>query len=341
LDLLELARFPSSLLGGAVMKILMVGEAANHKQKLSDALAAPVDIATLPREASYQADWDDRIEPDDIVISLRLKRPAGRLPPFRLLHVPGAGLDGIDMVALAASVEVCNVFEHEIPIAEYVLGQMLNHEIRFDDLRRSMSAESWSDVYRNRVPHGELFGRTVGIIGFGRIGRAIATRAKAFGMRILALDINDPGDGLANEVMKPADLNRLLPQLDYCVVTCPLSGATHSMIGHEQLSAMKKTALVVNVSRAEIVEEKALFDALENGVIGGAVLDVWYRYPTGADDHVPPSRFDFAKLPNAVCTPHSSAWTTALPGRRYRFIASNIDRLLRGEPRLNVVRAAH
>ncbi|MCO5066620.1 MAG: 2-hydroxyacid dehydrogenase [Rhizobiaceae bacterium] len=322
------------------MKILLVGEAANHKGRLSEALSSPVAIETLPREAAYQPDWDHLIEKDDIVVSLRLKRADGGLPPFRMLHVPGAGLDGIDLAALDPSIEVCNVFEHEIAIAEYVLAQMLSWEIRPDELRRSMSAETWSDIYRARVPHGEIYGKTLGIIGFGRIGRAIAARAKAFGMRVLALDIYDPGDGLADEILKPAEIDRLLPQVDYCAVTCPLTETTKGLIGRRELSLMPASSVLINVSRAEIVNEEALYEALSTGVIAGAVLDVWYAYPTGADDRVAPSRFDFTALPNAVCTPHSSAWTTALPGRRYRFIAANIDRLLRGEPRLNVVRPA-
>ncbi|MEO9341035.1 2-hydroxyacid dehydrogenase [Mesorhizobium sp. SB112] len=321
------------------MNIFLVGEAGNHRTKLLEALAEPIQIQELPREASHSDQWDGALAPDDIVISLRLKRATGKLPPFRLLHIPGAGTDGIDLNSLDPHVTVCNVYEHEIPIAEFVIGQILNWEIRFEELRQSMSVENWSDVYRSRFPHGELFGKTVGIIGFGRIGRAIASRAKSFGVKIIALDVFDPGDGLADNVLKPAQLAEFLPQTDYCVVTCPLSAATRGMIARAELALMKKTAVLINVSRAELVEERALFEALESTVIGGAVLDVWYRYPTGGDDKVPPSDFDFTTLPNAVCTPHSSAWTTALPKRRYGMIAENINRLRRGEPLVNVVRA--
>jgi phosphoglycerate dehydrogenase-like enzyme len=95
--------------------------------------------------------------------------------------------------------------------------------------------------------------------------------------------------------------------------------------------------VLINVSRAPIVEEEALFAALSQRVIAGAVLDVWYSYPTGAEDRVPPSRFRFEELPNAVCTPHSSAWTARLPDRRYAFIARNIARLQAGLPLVNRV----
>src|SRR5690606_25070857 len=123
-------------------------------------------------------------------------------------------------------------------------------------------------------------------------------------------------------------------------VCCPLTGETRAMSGADELAAMKPSAVIINVARAEIIEERALFEALDQGRVAGAYLDVWYRYPAGADDTVAPSEFPFHRMPNVVCTPHSSAWTTNLPGRRYTMIAQNIQRYRRGEPLRNVVRAA-
>ncbi|MBB4003406.1 2-hydroxyacid dehydrogenase [Aurantimonas endophytica] len=321
------------------MKIFMIGEAANHAEKLAAGLREPLQIVPLPREAAYSDAFDAQIAPEDAVISLRLKRPGGLCPAFRLLHVPGAGLDGIDFSALSAGTTVCNVFEHEIPIAEYVLAAMLEWEIRAVEMRRSFSPESWPDIYRQRVPHDEIHGKTLGLIGFGRIGRAIASRAKAFGMRILALDAYAADLGPADRIMPPDQLDQLLPEVDYLVLACPLTEATNGLIGRDQLAAMKPSAVLINISRAEIADEAALFEALSGKVIGGACLDVWYRYPTGSDDRVEPSAFPFHQLENAVCTPHSSAWTRQLPLRRYAFMAANLDRLARGEALLNVVRA--
>lgn len=321
------------------MKVFMIGEAANHKDKLAAFLTTPCDILALPREAAHSPEFDHAIGPDDVVISLRFSRKSGVAPSFRLLHVPGAGLDGIDMASLPAGCHVCNVFEHEIPIAEFVLAAMLNWEIRLDALRASFATDSWSDTYRARVPHGEIHGKTLALIGFGRIGRTIAQRARAFGMRIVAVDqFATDADGLADAVLPPDRLPEALGQADFLVVACPLTEQTRGLIGAAELAAMTPTGVLVNVSRAPIVDEAALFDALSRRVIGGAVLDVWYGYPAGAEDRVPPARFRFEDLPNAVCTPHSSAWTTQLPERRYAFIARNIDRLNAGLPLLNVVR---
>lgn len=322
------------------MKVFMIGEAANHKDKLAAFLTTPCDIIALPRESAHSPEHDAVIGPDDTIISLRYSRKNGAAPPFRLLHVPGAGLDGIDMASLPAGCNVCNVFEHEIPIAEFVMAAMLHWEIRLDELRRSFATQTWPDVYRARVPHGEIHGKTLGLIGFGRIGRTIAQRARAFGMRILAVDqFATDAEGLADAVLPPARLPDMLAAADFLVIACPLTEQTQGVIGAAELAAMKPTGVLINVSRAPIVDEAALFDALSRRVIGGAVLDVWYGYPTGADDRVPPARFRFEDLPNAVCTPHSSAWTTQLPERRYAFIARNIARLCAGEPLLNVVRA--
>ena len=322
------------------MKIVMIGEAANHKDKLQASLQGSYDIVGLPREAAWSASSDGVIAPDDVVVTLRFARPDGA-PPFRLLHVPGAGLDGIDFGSLPPGCAVCNVFEHEIPIAEFVLLAMLEWQIRLSAMRRSFTPETWSAVYRNRVPHGELFGKTLGLVGFGRIGRAIAVRARTFGMRVIALDATttDPA-GLAEIVLPPSEQPRLLADADFLVIACPLTENTRGSIDSDALGHMKPSAVLINISRAEIVDEDALYRALADGVIAGAFLDVWYCYPAGSDDAAPPSRQPFHTLPNVYATPHSSAWTDALPRRRYAVIAENIRRLGGNEPLLNLVRPA-
>jgi phosphoglycerate dehydrogenase-like enzyme len=323
------------------VKIIMIGEAANHKDKLQASLHGSYEIVGLPREAASSAASDDVIAPDDVVVTLRFARP-DRAPPFRLLHVPGAGLDGIDFGALAPGCAVCNVFEHEIPIAEFVLLAMLEWQIRLSEMRQSFTPETWSAVYRNRLPHGELFGKTLGLIGFGRIGRAIAVRARAFGMRVTAMDAGTAADpaGLAEIVLPLSERRRLLAEADFVVIACPLTESTRNSIDADALGRMKRSAVLINISRAEIVDEDALYRALADGVIAGAVLDVWYRYPVGSDDLTPPSRQPFHTLPNVYATPHSSAWTDALPRRRYAVIAENIRRLEANEPLLNPVRPA-
>ncbi|WP_291689913.1 NAD(P)-dependent oxidoreductase, partial [Bradyrhizobium sp.] len=138
-------------------------------------------------------------------------------------------------------------------------------------------------------------------------------------------------------IMPPSRLERLLNESDFVAVTCPLTDSTRGLLRARTLGQMKRSAVLINVSRAEVVDEAALYEALAQGVIAGAFLDVWYEYPAGADETVRPSRFPFHRLPQVYATPHSCAWTTALPYRRYAVIAENIRRWATGEPLLNLV----
>lgn len=321
------------------MQIFLIGEAARHRAVLAKELGASHELVALPPEAAHSAVHDGAIRAQDVVISLRFSRRDAPAPVFRLLHVPGAGLDGIDFDTLPKACAVCNVYEHEGPIAEYVCAAMLERETGFAAMTRSFTPQSWCDQYRSRQPHGELAGKVLALIGYGRIGQAIARRAKAFDMQVLAVAPNAVDvDGQLDRMLRPTQLLEALTQADYVVVVCPLSDSTRGMIAAPHLARMKRDAVLINVSRAEIVDERDLFEALSAQRIGGAVLDVWYQYPKGARDTVLPSAFPFAELSNVWCTPHSSAWTRLLPQRRYRAMARNILRLASDQPLVNVVR---
>jgi phosphoglycerate dehydrogenase-like enzyme len=127
-----------------------------------------------------------------------------------------------------------------------------------------------------------------------------------------------------------SDLPALVESSDFLLIACPLDATTRGMIGAEQLRRMKPGALLVNVSRAEIVDEEALWTALRDGWIGGAVLDVWYRYPAEPGLTGYGSTFPFHQLPNVVTTPHYSAWTQPMIERRMLRIAENLDRVAEG-----------
>lgn len=317
----------------------MVGEAASHIAQLAVHIPDSVELVPWPREAAYTDTFDSQVGAEDCVVSLRFTRTGGVMPDFRLLHVPGAGLDGIDLGNVPDSCTVCNVFEHEIPIAEFVMLSMLEWEIRSREMRIGFTARTWSDRYRHRQPHGELYGKTLALIGLGRIGRAIARRARVFGVRVIAVDGTST---YANEVdgfYLAKDFGKVLPQADFIAVTCPLTDSTKGLFGEQAFARMKSTSVFINVSRAPIADEHALYVALRDRLIAGAILDVWYRYPTDESQAVPPSGEPLLDLPNVVATPHSSAWSASLPARRYAVIGQNITRLLKGEPLVNVVRS--
>jgi len=128
------------------------------------------------------------------------------------------------------------------------------------------------------------------------------------------------------------DLMPMFSRSDFVVVSCPLNAETKGWIGKEELSALPSHSVLINVARAEIIQERPLFEALQSRQIAAAALDVWYRYPAVGAHIMHGSELPFHELPNVIVTPHLSAWTSALVERRLRGMAENLDRLYRGEP---------
>src|SRR5436305_1742665 len=135
----------------------------------------------------------------------------------------------------------------------------------------------------------------------------------------------------------PEALDEVLRRADYLVITLSLTEATQGLLGERGPRMMKPSAILINVARAEIVEEAALYRALAERTIAGAALDVWYRYPTSAGATLP-SRYAFHELPNLLMTPHVSGWTEGMLEARAKLIAENIHRAVRDEPPLNLIR---
>ena len=262
---------------------------------------------------------------------------------LKFLQCSGTGTDGIDFEAVPAGCIVANVYEHEIPIAEWVIMTMiaLNRELIKAD--RTLRAGSWEmSPWQGGVQFSELNGRTLGIIGLGRIGRKTAEFAKAFNMRLIAATRTVPPTAETEALGFTAvygldELDTVLQEADFLLLSVPLTDATQGLIDERALSLMKPTAYLINVARAEIVEEEALFVALQNNKIKGAALDVWYHEPMGASDSPLPATHPFWELDNVIMSPHTSSITTEMVQRRILFAAQNIDRWARGEPVQNVV----
>lgn len=184
----------------------------------------------------------------------------------------------------------------------------------------------------------ELAGRTLGILGYGRIGRAVARHARAFDMAVRAIRRNPERRAAEDRVRVdgPGALNPVLREADHLAITLSLSSETRGLIGVRELGLMKRSAFLINVARGEVVEQAALYHALADGSIAGAALDVWYRYPSEAGA-LRPSDAPFHELANVLMTPHVSGWTEGMLEARSRLIAANAARLLAGEPLLNLV----
>ncbi len=300
---------------------------------------------TLPCEVIRcdEAGMAAQVADVDVLVTLGFTQEMGAAAArLRLVQVPGAGLDRIDRAAIPAGAWLANVYGHEVGIAEYVVGAMLaltREYARLDAaLRRGAWDSQWAVGAPAPPPWPELAGKTLGILGYGHIGEAVARRARAFDMDVVAIRRHVAGrpDGLAT-VLAPVMLDDVLRHSDYVVVTLPLSTETRGLLGDRRLRSMKRSAMLVNVSRAEIVDEDALYAALAEKRLAGAALDVWYRYPT-APGATLPARRPFHELPNVIMTPHLSGWTEGMLEARARVIAKNVARTARGEPPLNLIR---
>jgi len=323
----------------ALRRVLLLNAySANHAERLRGLLTTEWEVATA-LETEPTSRRDEELARADALVHSRFSDAMPQGLKLALIQTPTAGFDRIDPAALPKGCLVCNVHEHEVAIAEYVLAAMLQWVIGIADLDRRFRGGDWrGGVARLGHMHGELGGRTLGIIGHGRIGSEVARRAQAFGMRGLGVTRRPRAapenvDRLANL----DGLDALLPQCDVVLVACPLTPATRGMVDARRLALMKRGAFLINVARAAIIDEEALFVALKDGVIAGAALDVWYAYPSPEEPEVRPSRFPFHTLDTVIMTPHASAWTHELIERRWRFIAANLDRFARGEALLNVV----
>ncbi len=291
----------------------------------------PVDVNDKKR-------WSHELMSADAVITMDWDYHNQSFERLKLIHLPGAGLDAINFKSVPDKVTVCNVFEHEVPISEYVISSILMWTTRIHLQDRLLRKNDWSGSHLFGPTHQELCGKTIGILGYGRIGKAIASRIKPFGVEVIACSPRAPSSGVTPDKYYPmSQLSQFLSESDFLVIAAPLTDETHDLIGDKELTQMKPNSVLINIARGTIVNEKALFNALKTRAIRGAVIDTWYRYPENLSDDIPPSNYDFSKLENVIMTPHSSAWTDGLILRRNRVIAENLNRLSDGRELMNVV----
>jgi len=312
--------------------------ACEQEERLRRKVREPMTFVPL-RDDAATTRLSDGLASARAIVTMRYDRSMPPAPSLGLLQVGGTGYDDIDLGYLPPGAVVCNAFGHEIPIAEYAILAMLQWCTRFMEAERSFRVEgSWRLGGRTAAPYqDELTGKTVGILGYGRIGRELARRARGMGTTVLACTRTPRPTSEVDRMTGPEGLDELLAGSDFVVICCALNAATKGLLDGARLGRMKRTGVLINVSRGPIVDEDALFEALRAGTIGGAVIDAWYRYPSRDDLTTRPSRHPFHQLGNVYMTPHSSAWTLGMIERRWAAIAGNLDRFRRGEVLENVV----
>jgi phosphoglycerate dehydrogenase-like enzyme len=239
-----------------------------------------------------------------------------RAAKMRWAHVLSAGVESVLSPEIRASaIPLTNgrgVFAR--PLGEWVAGVMVYFAYDFRRMLNNQAERRWQ-----RYDHEELYGRTVAIVGYGSIGRAVGDRAAAMGMRVLTHSRSNPGN-----------LDAMLAECDYLVVTAPLTAETRGLIGAAQIAHLKSNAVVINVGRGAVIDEDALLAALQNNKIRGAALDVFVKEPL-------PSDHPFWAMQNVIVSPHSA---DSLPDSREQsveFFVENFHRFAEGEPLQNIV----
>jgi phosphoglycerate dehydrogenase-like enzyme len=219
---------------------------------------------------------------------------------------------------------------HAATIAEHTFAMLLALTRTLPGFAAHQQSHEWG---RGEVGVGMrgIKGLTMGIVGFGNIGRAIARRATGFEMRVLAVDAEEvpPGEGV-QEVWPLSRLNELCEQSDVLTISAPITPRSRGMIGREQVGLLRRGSYILQVSRGAIVDEPALVDALEEGHLQGAGLDVTATEPLPVGDPL-------WTAPNTIITPHTSAYSDLTMQLVYEILSENVGRFVRGEPLMNMV----
>lgn len=252
-------------------------------------------------------------------------------PKLAWVHSRNAGLDSFLFPELIESlVTLTNgsgVFS--APLGEFALAAMLYFAKGFPRMRRNQVAAKWEpfDVLR-------LAGQTVGIVGYGDIGRELAWRAHAMGMRVFALKrhVPPPGSDLGpiEKMYATSELHQMIAVCDYVVVAAPLTAETHHMVGVAEFAAMKPDAVVINVGRGPVIDEAAMVQALVEGKIKGAGLDVFEHEPL-------PAESSLYKMENVLVSPHCADNTPDWLDNAMKFFIAQFERFQKGEPLHNIV----
>jgi phosphoglycerate dehydrogenase-like enzyme len=261
------------------------------------------------------------------------------VPQLKLFQIPWTGYNFTSPEQMPAGVPVANCFEHEAGIAEYVMLAMLEWQIGLRHMDKRFRESGWDGLFPGGGRfHQEVHGSTLGIVGYGHIGEAVARRAAPFGVRCIGTRRREmPTPPELNWLGTESQLPELLSQSDFVLIACDLNDATANLINAQTLSMMKSNAVLINVSRGGVVEEEALYNALAARSIGGAVIDVWYNYNQPGQDEVWPCNFPFHELDNTLLSGHESGWTESLLQRRWQVVADNVRRVTSGQPAKNVV----
>ena len=314
--------------------VVLDGYAMNPGDLPNDPLAQLGDLTVYERTPEDQV--VERASGAEIVLtnkSILSAESIHQLQKLQYIGVLATGYNVVDLDAAASrGIVVTNVPAYSTgSVAQTVMAHLLNLAQHVEEHSRGVREGRWcksKDFAYWEYPLVELAGLTMGIVGFGQIGRTVARMAKAFGMRVIVTTrpgSSPPDDGGIETV----DLESLFRQSDVISLHCPLTGQTHHLVNKERLSLMKPTAFLINTSRGPVVDEQALADALNSEKIAGAGVDVLSSEPPAEDNPLLSAK-------NCHITPHLAWATRASRERLMATVVDNVRAFLEGNPQ-NVI----
>lgn len=317
-------------------KVLLAWKASPNEVKIFEELLGDLaDIDYLTERGGLA----EKIKDADIVVGGHIgDELIERATKLKFIQSVAAGVDMFNFGLLKnrnimlASAKGCNARE----VAEHAFALLLALAKKITGMDSSLKGGKWIP-WREETMLDDLSGKTLGIVGYGHIGRELARMAKCFGMRVLAVKRTpprEPRDRYADYIGGVGSLDEVLQESDFVVVALPLTPETRGMINADRLRRMKRTAYLINMGRGPVVDEEALYTALVEGWIAGAGIDVWYEYPPSPNA---PSRLGIHRLGNVVASSHKGGWTPGARAKCIRFAAENVRRFILGETPLNLV----
>jgi D-3-phosphoglycerate dehydrogenase / 2-oxoglutarate reductase len=245
-------------------------------------------------------------------------------PRLRVVSEYGIGVDNVDVAAASAlGIWVANVPGFcTAEVADHTLALLLAASRQIIPQDRATRSGAWSFTHAG-APIDRLSDQTLGLVGFGRIARAVCDRARVFGMRVLAWSPSLTAERAAEHGAEAVTLDRLFRESDYLSLHVPATAETRGLVGADRIAQLKPTAWLINTGRGALVDEAALLQALESGRLAGAALDVRQAEPPEPDDQL-------SRLPNVILTPHSAYYSRRAMAELRETAARNVVSVLRG-----------
>jgi D-3-phosphoglycerate dehydrogenase / 2-oxoglutarate reductase len=290
----------------------------------------PIGAELIPVYAEDDVSYAEQIADMDAVIAgLRVSLTAeviAQLRSIKIIQATGIGVDKIDVdAATAAGIPVCNVpdvFTEEVADQAFTLLLAVNRKLVY--CQQMAASGRWSQTQAGLGSVPKINGKTLGLVAFGNIAKAVARRAKGFGLNVIAHDPFVKPEAMEELGVEPASIERLFQESDFISAHVPHSKATHHLIGKRLFDLMKPTAIFINTGRGKVVDEEALIEALRAGKLAGAGLDVLEQEPPAPDNPL-------LSMPNVTVTPHVAAYSNESAIARRRRHGQEIAAVLTGK----------